>query len=448
MRISGTCSVVIGLAWSVAACGGGKPDPVAPTPAAHADKDKPKDDGTIRPITQGQLKVAHYASGDGVVGLVLDRTSARPKVRIDGEKDIIELTMEEDRSGGERRGWYLKSPDGKNILYLGSGGNVKVYRGRDELHVNSDKAAEPLPAATVAGEYHRPKSTYDADIEALTPLSLRHRNAAFKSEESGNLGKVAEAFASVTPDMVVHLTEGGAKSARWMPASALIGDTHQGLGGAVGQGHTDEAWDKSKPGVAKFGGLLQPMRAEFGSPNRLRTWLLKGWQAEAAKGTPGIIWELYSGTVVFVAFDGGRYEMSVSNDGTKLVEPGAGPQASWPAGLQHTLIDVDGIRGLAKGSAVPEKAGHDIEAVDDGWFTCMNDQWKKAKTEMDKIEASPASANDKYGRLGGVRKSAELNAPKTCEPKKKELDAAMTKFIEARNAERLAILEKNKTKFK
>jgi hypothetical protein len=130
------------------------------------------------------------------------------------------------------------------------------------------------------------------------------------------------------------------------------------------------------------------------------------------------------------------------------VERGAGPQASWPAPLQHALIDVDGIRALAKGNAVAAQVGKDIEAADDGWFNCFNDVWKKTKPELEKVEASAASANDKWGRLGGIRKSAELSAPKTCEPKKKELDAALSKFIEARNAERLAVFEKAKARFK
>jgi hypothetical protein len=438
------------LIASAVACGGAP----SPTPATSAKADAQakdggeKSDGTVRPITQGQLKVAHYATGDGVVGLVLDRTGARPKVRIDGEKEITELTMEEDRYGGERRGWYLKAPDGKNVLYLSAHGSLKIYRGRDELHLNSDKPAEPLAAATIAGEYKRPKSAYDAEIEALTPLSVMKRTPAFHPEDSGNLAKVAEAFAQATPDMLVHVTAMGSKNARWTPASAHIGNEHQGLGGTVIHAPSDDAWDKSKGGIANFGGMLVPMRSEFGSPNRLHLYGLKGFPAELAVSTPGIIWEVDSGTVVLVTFDGGRYQIAIDNGRSKILEPGAGPSASWPAPLQHALFDVDNIRALAKGNAVAAQVGKDIEATDDGWFECMNEQWKKAKAELDKIEASQISANDKYGRLGGVRKSAELAAPKTCDPKKKQLDAALTKFIEGRNTERLALFEKAKAKFK
>lgn len=436
------------LLLSAVACGKAPSAPAPASPGATASKENAeKSDGTLRPITQGQLKVAHYATGDGVLGLVLDRTGDRAKVRIDGEKEITELTLEEDRFAGQRRGWYMKSPDGKNVLYLGASGNLKIFRGRDELRLNSDKAAEPLPAATVAGEYKRPKSAYDAEVEALTPLSVMKRFPSFQPEESGNLAKVTEVLAQATPDMVVHVTAIGAKHAHWHPASAHIGNVHQGLGGTVGHGVADEKWDKTKPGIAKFGGVLLPMRAEYNSPNRLHLWALQGFNDAPAAGTPGIIWEVDGGTIVLVTFDGGRYHVSVDNEG-KTVEPGAGPQASWPAPLQHQLIDVDNIRAFAKGNAVAAQVGKDIEAADDAWWECMNDQWKKAKPELEKIEASAASANDKWGRIGGARKTAELNAPKTCEPKKKALDAALTKFIEGRNTERLAVLDKAKNKFK
>lgn len=447
MRLLGTSVLLSTLAFMSVACGGGQtPPPAQPNSTSAKVATGEKGDGTLRPITQGQLTIAHYATGDGVLGLVLDRSGARPKVRIDGEKDITELTMEEDRFAGERRGWYLKAPDGKNVLYLSKGGGLKIFRGRDELHLNSDKPAEALPAATIAGEYKRPKSAYDLEVEALTPLSLLARSPAFKPEDSGNLAKVTEALATVTPDMIVHVTDLGAKHVRWAPASELIGNTHQGLGGTVGTGPTDEKWDKTKPGIAQFGGVLQPMRSEFGSPNRLRMYTLAGFTSDLAPGTPGILWQVDGGTLVLVTLDGGRYQLSVS-DG-KVIEPGLTPQAKWPAPLQHALIDVDGIRGLAKGNAVAAQVGKDIEDADDAWWSCMNDQWKKAKTELDKVEASQASANEKWGKLGGIQKSAELAAPKTCEPKKKALDAALTRFIEGRNTERLALFEKAKAKLK
>ena len=149
--------------------------------------------------------------------------------------------------------------------------------------------------------------------------------------------------------------------------------------------------------------------------------------------------------VVFVAFDGGRYEMSVGEG--KVVEPGIGPQASWPAPLQHALIDVDNIRALAKGNAWRRRSARTSRPRTTRWLSCFNEVWKKTKPELDKVEARGLGERQ-VGSLGGIRKTAELNAPKTCEPKKKELDAALTKLIEARNVERLGVFEKAKARFK
>jgi multidrug efflux pump subunit AcrA (membrane-fusion protein) len=109
MRGSGCLAV--GVFTFLTACGGSAPPAQstatsAPAPAASVSDAS----GVVRPITQGQLKCAHYASGDGVIGLVLDRTGDHAKVQVDGDKDIVELTMEEDRHFGERRGWYHKRP--------------------------------------------------------------------------------------------------------------------------------------------------------------------------------------------------------------------------------------------------------------------------------------------------------------------------------------------------
>src|SRR6185369_7458868 len=87
------CAVLL-----VAACGGGGAER---HDTNNASGHTPNDD-VMRFITQGQLKVAHYATGDGVVGLVFDRTGDKPKLRVDGEQDVLELTVEEERNGMDR----------------------------------------------------------------------------------------------------------------------------------------------------------------------------------------------------------------------------------------------------------------------------------------------------------------------------------------------------------
>jgi len=154
--------------------------------------------------------------------------------------------------------------------------------------------------------------------------------------------------------------------------------------------------------------------------------------------------------IVFVAVDGGRWELGdwYNDFDAKAppVEAGTGPQSAWPAPLASSAIDVGLVRGLAKGGAIPAKTAADIEAIDDGWFECVQKVWKEGRAEADKIEATQAPLNDKYGKLSGVAKKYELKAEQTCAPIVKKLDEALTRFIEARDTERKAIFDKAKAR--
>jgi hypothetical protein len=448
MRRTSKLLVVI-MGACIAACGG-KTTTKEPVAAGSGQaEDKKPSDGVLRGITNGQLQVAHYATGDGTIGLVLDRTGKTPKVQIDGEKDIIELTMVEDATAHERRGWYLKAPDGRNILYLSAEGSLKIFRGRNNFWLNSDAAAKALPAATVTGQWVAAKSEWDKHVESLTPLALRTRSSQFTPEDSGNLAKVSEALALVTPDMLVRVTERGAKEARWSPASPYVGISEH-AGGSFGLNPSDKSWAeaKGKGGLAKWGGDLDHGGIHFNRPSRPRLYALKGWAPPLAVGTPGFIWELHGGTVVFITLDGGRYQISVGSEAAPVFDKGAGPQSSWPAPLQHALVDVDAVRMFAKGRAIPDAVAKDIDTLDDGWFDCVNKVWKTTKDEMDRVEASALSANDKWGRLSGIEKAAEMKAPKQCAPELKKLETGLVTFIDKRNGERTAIYDKAKSRFK
>jgi hypothetical protein len=207
----------------------------------------------------------------------------------------------------------------------------------------------------------------------------------------------------------------------------------------LGNDPRSDPWNPSgAKGVAKYGGVLVNNLIEYGSPNRLHMGLLKGWPPPLAVNTPGLVWQIDSGNVVFVTLDGGRYEISIDETDTKglPVTAGLASVASWPPPLQHALWDVESIRALAKAGVITQDAGHDIEALDDLWWSCVNDLWAKTKTSLDKIQATPTSANEMYGRLAATRKSAELALPKTCGPSRDKLDQGLAKFIEARNKDR------------
>lgn len=443
---SASTVIVLGLAITAVACGGNNNAQQKPAsqPTATTSSSEPKDD-VVRGITNGQMKIAHYASGDGTLGLVLDRSGEHAKVQFDKAKDVIELTMVEDRYAGERRGWYMKSPDGKNVLYLSAHGGLKTWTGRDEIRLNSDKAATALGAATVTGQYVAPKGAHEINTEKLAALALQTKNPQLTSESAGDLAKVKEILGSTPTDQFVRLTEAGAKLAKYAPASAKIGNTTQGLGGGLTGYPTDDKYDAKAAGLAKFGGKLIPMQASYGDPNRLRLHTLNGWSEHPVKGTPGVLWESKD-QVVFVTVDGGRYELSVPNEDGDLFEKGAGKPAEWPAPMQHALLNVDTLRAFAKAN-INADAGKEAEAADDAWWECMNNEWKKAKDQLDKNEASSASANDKWGKSSGIRKTAELEAPKHCDATKQKLEKVLVTNIDKRAAERKAIFENTKKRF-
>lgn len=407
-------------------------------------KEPAKATGALAPA---QLKVAHFLSEDGTLGFVLDRSGSPAKLRFDGERDVVELTFEEDVRGGERRGIYYKRPDGRNVIYISSlNGSVKVFTPTSGLFVRSDRNASLLPKPTVKGQYKPPKSMYEMALEELTPRSVMAKFSRFRPEDSGNLAEVAKAFKVIDASMLVRINGTGSANAQWAPASQRIGDVTQGLGGGVSLWPLrDRKWDRNAPGLARYGAILVDDQPEFGRPSRLRQVALQGWPALLAPDTPGIIWAVYDSMLIFVTLDGGRYQISLSGTDENSGYPvtlGLAAEACWPAPLQHSLVDVDTIRALAKGEAIPDKVGEEIEALDDAWFHCVNGVWKETRVELDKTEALQASQNEKDGRLAGAKKAASQQALQKCDGEKVKLEKGLVAFIEARDAERMALYEK------
>ncbi|AKT38294.1 hypothetical protein [Chondromyces crocatus] len=408
------------------------------------------------------FRLGHFSSPDGFVAIVLDRTGELPKVQHDREKDVVELFVEEARDAGEVAGHWLNGPGGQHWFFLGTDGALWFIRPEARAnatvrHLRSvatplsrDAEADPLGAPTQRGSATPPpeKSAYEKAGEQLEALSVRARLPKFLPEESGNLAKIEEALGAIDASMLVRVSAKGAAAARWAPASEYIGNVQQGLGGRIDGYASDDPWDKAGKGLAKHGGQLRA-RVAFGEPSRLRTHLLTGWPPPLAEGTPGVVWMVSGGTVVFVSLDGGRYVISIPNDVAEQglpVIPGAGALAQWPAPVQHALVDVDSIRGFAKGNAVPAQVGKDIEALDDAWFQCVNKAWGEGRKEGEKIEASPESYDRKRGKLSAIPKKYETKAQKDCAETKQKLEEGLVAFIEARTKARLSLHEKAKAR--
>ncbi len=114
---------------------------------ASADAPRP----VAKPATQAQVKIGHFVTADGMHGFVLDRSGAKAKLKVDGDKEIWELTMSEDRTSGQLRGYLFVSSDGARRLYISTGGWLTYYQGGDEHQVTLDKAAPALGVATRKG---------------------------------------------------------------------------------------------------------------------------------------------------------------------------------------------------------------------------------------------------------------------------------------------------------
>jgi hypothetical protein len=425
---------LLGLAALVlAACGGDAPPPqVAPAPPASASA---ASEGLLRPITQGQLAVAHYATADGRIGLVLDRTGDKAKLRIDGDADIVELTPEEDRFGGELRGTFLRAPDGKARVYLSAGGGVKLFHGNDELWVTSDKPADPLLAATITGTYVRPKPAYDAIVTALAAVSVSAKLPQYTAQDASNLAKVGEVIQLATADMFVHYQSRGATS--WLPSLEPTPDNFSGLsyGGVAHQ--TDDAWDKTKPGLLKYGGELRGF-SEYGSRgNHMQVMIMAGYPLPLAESTPGLVWSTDGPRAIFVSLDGGRYRMDLSGAADKgpTLALGAGPEAQWPAPLQHPLVDVHFVSSLVKAGVLPQQSIDDLTALDDEWNACAQKTWAGAQRAVDSQKLTEAD-----------RKDWAKKVEKACAKSVKKQEAALVTFIEGRNKDRQALFDKAKAR--
>jgi hypothetical protein len=131
----------------VSACAAREGSPTATTAAGTAKAD---DAGDRTPA----LRLGHYSTGDGLHGLVIDRSGERPKIRIDGESAIIELTA---RPGDTSNTQKLVDPTGMARLVIDQhGGVVWLDHGKD---VFRDGDAPALGIATLAGEPPPPKPT-------------------------------------------------------------------------------------------------------------------------------------------------------------------------------------------------------------------------------------------------------------------------------------------------
>ena len=433
MKVPTSVRLVLGLVAGVSACAA-KPGPTSSSQPVAATPSAQPEDGTLRPLTQGQVKLAHYATGDGLAGFVLDRTATPAKLQIDGEQDIIELTLEEERKGGELTGHYLVAPDGRRHLFLGTEGSITWYRGRDEARVNSDRAAAALPAATVTGTYVRPRPAYEAVVADLAKIAVRSKNKDARSEDASDLAKIEKALLAADAAMFVRFQSRGATSflPRIQPAPANI----SGLGYGRSDFVTAEDEAKRHTRLAKLGGVVLGYSMPRSQGNHIIVEAVSGQEHALVDGTPGIIWETDESSATFVALDGGRYHVSlVDADTGPTIVRGAGLESAWPKPAQDAFFDVTFLSALAKVGVVPQKTVDEVTAADDEWNTCAQRTWKGADAAIDSGKATVA-----------VLKDWAKKVTKACRKSLDKQETLMVAAIEARAKQRRDLFERAKAR--
>jgi hypothetical protein len=432
------CSTAIGtLCFLSAACGGGAP--AAPPPAA------PHVTGEIRPVTQAQANLAHYKTTDGVYGLVLDRTGPTPKAQVDGQKDIVELTMREDRvtrSGmgpaGSLLGYVFLTPDGTRLLYVGVDGDVHYFHGNDDLMLTSDRGADPLPAATVTGTAPEPvakKSATEQLEDSLAAIAVRTKMTQYSSDDAADLGKVAAAIGALDAAGFVHFVASG-HTGKFAPIPKNWQDAYMGDA------------PKAKTGIGKYHASLFPILELNDDLTKLKSWGLQlSRPPEApADNTPGILWEIADHDAAFVTLDGGRYLLSISGTDGAPVIAGVGKIAMWPAPLQHSALGPAAIRSLADLGVVPPKTADDAKAAQEEWRQCAEGTVAALKPQLDAIDQANLNPSTKAARRKATVERWQASTTAKCAPKGGKLESLVVGVTEARNKDRLALLEKAKAR--
>ena len=208
--------------------------------------------------------------------------------------------------------------------------------------------------------------------------------------------------------------------------------------GADGEtGEIDDRWDASGPGLAKWGGYVLPIAG--GDPDHAQGWLmrLRGYPPKLADHTPGLVWEVEGTRAVFVALDGGRYAVDLSEgDGGAPLAAGAGPVASWPAPVQHALLGDAEVRRLLELGALP------ATAVDE--FLAATASWRARARTLSSLVHSPLfRSSPAVARMSAkARKDAEAFGAQAV----KKLEAALLALIEGRVKGRRGLFERGKAR--
>lgn len=412
----------------VAACGGKKPSSAEPgAGATKAEASSADTNPDLLELEAGALRLGHYSTGNGLAGLTLDRSGERPKMQIDGEADVIELTP---RPGWKRGVTYLKDPKGDIRLELDDHGGVMLVGTGQPQALYFDGVVGRLGKATVTGEAPPEEvSAADQHREALSRISVVQSLSGFRSEDAGNLDKVREALSKAEPSMLVHVGRTVERDV-FRPSPRKLGNTD--YGGAGGYWPADVEWNPEGKGLLAHGGV--PMgRHDRDGGNWIRIHRPEGYPAPLRAGTPGVVWDVDSTTIWFVAFDGGRYRLEWEEVAMGL------PRGEWAPALQHTLLKDDDVDFLARTGALPKTEHDKIAAINKAFNQCTKDGWKGFDEQLDGLAKKNLTWSTRNQRAAVMEKKRVEKVEKTCRKHVDAMDDALVSLIDMRNAERAKI---------
>jgi hypothetical protein len=129
------------------------------------------------------LRLAHYSTGNGLIGFVLDRTGTPPKIRFDGSKEIVALSAVPAVRGVTS----LRQDDGWVLLRVDDSGAVMLFSrpAGDGVPAFVDQEALPLdllPASKTRAEDEA--ASMSRQINAATGLNLPFSLEGAKLDDS------------------------------------------------------------------------------------------------------------------------------------------------------------------------------------------------------------------------------------------------------------------------
>ncbi len=381
-------------------------------------------------LPAGLLRLGHYSAGDGLSGITLDRSGERPKMQVDGEADVIELTA---RPGWKRGVTHLKDPKGDLRLEIDDhGGVLLIGEGRPQ-RLYFDGFVGKLAAATITGEAPPEEvSPADQHRDALTKLSVVERLSGFAPEDAGNLDKVRAALAQAEPQMLMHVSRDVDRDV-YRPSPRTIGNTDHG--GTGGYWPADEQWSAGAKGLLGHGGVA------IGNPNHNSGNWIKihrpdGYPAPLKANTPGVVWQVDSSTIWFVAFDGGRYRLEWEE-----VATGLPAKDSWPAPLQHTLLKDDDVDFLGRTGAMPTAAYKSLAAINDAYNTCAKNGWKGFDDKVDALASKNLNWSTRNARIEQLNEQRADKVDTACTSHVDAMEDRLVNLIDARNTTRLSMFQ-------